>query len=173
MHTVTPAPKGSVFDLGKNTCTIEGLTCESTEMSRGPIMYGLNDSREGHVNSPARRKPKNPKQHAAHNIEALKESSSGQADQVVKSNSGVTGERGAREVGGGHRRMPRKTQDRNGLDANSGSGRPLTTCRKRIPLRYTLIVGYETPELAKCATKRAAVIWEIGRGDTPRGAQKL
>ena len=66
--SVVPAPNGSALLRFKWTDSLVGDTCESTAISCGVSISGVNASMEGHVNSPDLINPKNPMQKAAHSI---------------------------------------------------------------------------------------------------------
>ena len=66
---VSPCLDMSVFDALIVINSFEVLSRESTAMSCGvTCMVESNDADAGKVNSPLRRNPKNPRQHAAQNI---------------------------------------------------------------------------------------------------------
>ena len=66
--SVVPAPNGSFLLLLSLTVINEGDVWESTATSPGVSMSGGKACRDGHVNSPDRIKPKNPRQNAAQSI---------------------------------------------------------------------------------------------------------
>ncbi len=130
----------------------------------------------GVVNSPARRKPKHPVQHAAHSIAASWDTGGRDHDWYRSANiRGVTESLTLLRLVFPALRKPCKTRSSRGKFEKAGSGRPHTIWACQSPLRYTRIAAYVTPLTeARKDTKRHRYGSDKGRRDGARNcAQKL
>ena len=122
MYRWTPAPNGSVLLRRSKTANTWGLSLESTLTSATDSVSSVEETL---VNSPARMKPKKPRQHAAQSMTSSNDG--GPRDQTARNfrrRSGVMGSLLARECPGVNLRMPLRTYDNRGKDELEGSGRP-------------------------------------------------
>ena len=171
----TPLPKGSVLDWRRWILTKLGRYDGSRVTSLVAISAPDESLAERATNSPARRNPKNPTQHAAHS--RWLSYVMGGVLQVACSMASIWGVtvrrwRGDRVVAR-ERCRPFSMYDRCGnVDMSEGSGRPAEICIWWIAARYDLTDPGWSPASARWATNRQTFRSIKGRGSSLAALQK-